>query len=82
MERMFSYTRILIAILTFALGISTVWAASLITAGIGVVGAPFLSSEVIDVAAPRVPEPSAVRFKSKTKHRHHCRKLADSSEHY
>jgi hypothetical protein len=75
---MFNYNRILIAVLTFILGISTVWAVSLITAGIGVVGAPFMQPEVIEVAAPRVPEPPAVRFKRHRKHHHHCGKFTEA----
>ena len=77
---MFSYTRILIAILTFALGISTVWAASLITAGIGVVGFPFVNSQVIEVAPPQAAEPPVVRFKRHKRHHHNCRKFAKTRE--
>jgi hypothetical protein len=78
---MFSYSRFLATIFTFVFGVSTVWAAGLVTAGIGVFGVPLLSSEVINVDAPRVSEPGPVRFKRHKKHRHsNCRRFNDLNE--
>lgn len=75
---MFTYCRFLIAIFTFAIGISAVWAVAPVTAGVSVLGIPFVQPEVIEVAPPKIVDPPAVRFKHHGKHSH-CRKSARSS---
>ena len=75
---MSAYLRIIAAIFSFVIGVSAVWAIGMVTAGVGVLGVPFMSSQVIEVAAPPVPEPSAKRFKHRKNHDHRCGKFADS----
>jgi hypothetical protein len=75
---MFYYRRILIALLTFILGLSTVWASGAVVAGIGIFGVSFPGSNVIEVAAPAESPQSDDREKFRRHHHPDCRKLSRS----
>lgn len=75
---MSAYLRTIAALFAFVIGVSSVHAVGMFVPDLGVLRIPFLQSEIVDVAPPRVPDPPAIRFKRHRKHSEdRCRKNAE-----
>jgi hypothetical protein len=71
---MSAYLRIIAALFAFVIGVSAVYAASEFTSGFTVLGFPYGRGEVLEVAAPRVPDPPSMRTKTRHGEHRHCRR--------